>query len=256
MFDWLHHFPDIIILPLIVFPIVIAQLVIRWFCHKYFLSGQTTNPLLFDSIGAMTVALSLILGLAFVEAKTTYKNVQMMISNEASQLNNLDNIITKMNEPEFKEIHKDLIMYTQSLIEDEWPALTKGSGSERTRRLLNPITKSIYTYRPQSQHDQVIYEKIISLTVDLMQSRQQIIQSADIKLDRIFWLTILTTLFIIFVAISFTHYSTLNIVMNFFYVALIASLIAFIFIFDEPFKGSSKISFAPIQKVLHYMQVR
>jgi hypothetical protein len=204
----------------------------------------------------MTVALSLILGLAFVEAKTTYKNVQMMISNEASQLNNLDNIITKMGEPAFKDMHKDLLIYTQSLIDDEWPALTKGSGSERTRRLLIPITNAVYTYKPQNLHDQVVYEKIIALTVDLMQSRLQIIQSADIKLDRIFWLTIFTTLFIIFVAISFTHYSPLNVVMNFFYVALIASLIAFIFIFDEPFKGSSKISFMPIQKALQYMQVR
>ncbi|KTC84444.1 DUF4239 domain-containing protein [Legionella brunensis] len=255
MLAWLYNFPNVLIIIFFIAFIVSILICIQRLVKRVIPRGDREHEPILRIFVGLAVTLTFLLSFSMNQVMNSNQRIQLMISQEASQLNNLDNLLLRLGYAGVQKIHQDLLAYIESIIEDEWPALKNGIGSERTRRLYASVSDGVYSYVPQTPKEQILYEHAVRLVADIMDSRDQRIQNAQITLNPIFWFTISLVLLATFFTISFMTNALFDAVLSRTYALAMASLIALVFIFDKPFKDDI-VNYNPLYKALQTMRVR
>ena len=258
MFDWLYKFSNEFIILFWVITILLLtfsciRLIEFFLPSKDLVRGSKLASYLHQSVVNLC---SLVLAFSLFQVLDEVQRVDTLVSMEATQLNNLDRVLTRYDDPRAQAIRPALHEYARSIVQDEWPLLLKQQGSQATSDKFKPLSQAIFRLQPQGDRQTSLYSKAIDLSEQLAQSRDARIDASTKRLPPIYWAVIALT----FIAVS--GISAMIQLEKFTYIQLgmllaaLAGMVALIFAFDRPFMGDSGVKPDAIERVIKSMDER
>ncbi len=199
---------------------------------------------------------SLVLAFSLVTVIGNYNRAESAAAAEASLINNMDRMMARYGDPTASELRDELLAYTQSIVADEWPMLSLGHGSDKTRALFVPISKGVIAIQPGQGRQSVIYTEMVKKADDIAEAREARIESTSTALAAVFWLMVALTFSAVVVLTLFIDLSPIRVFGFSLQMAAFAALLSVVFIFDEPFNGQTSVSPKAFVKTISAMQGR
>jgi hypothetical protein len=267
IFNWLYSLPDACIA--LLFGTVGACLLAGVpFLREKLLRIQVLGDDSEFASKALTVVIGftgVVLAFSLVQAHNNLRNLEAQVGTEGHNLAQLDRLLIRYGDPELflstsyatDAIRVSLREYANSIVRDEWPELSKGRPSERTRDLFRPISRGILAIEPPPGRQSLIYAEMLKKADEIAADRKaRVVAATKLELPWIFWETIGALLVVVLLLAAFSEARFVHAV------ALgglgfgLALLMALVFIFDEPFHGRTSVSPEPIVTVIAEMQTR
>jgi hypothetical protein len=258
MFDWLYNFSDEFI---VLFWIVVIMLLTFSFIKLIrrsvgIESLSRGGKLASDLHPSVVVLCSLVLTFSLVQVLDDVHKVDTLVAIEATQINNLDRILTRYGDPSAEAVRPALHTYAKSVVQEEWPALLKGQGSQATLDKFKPVSQGIFRLQPHGERQTALFGKAIELSELIAQSRDSRIEAATIRLPLIYWLVIALT----FVAVAGISGILESDKLATFQLSLLmtalAGMVALIFAYDRPYLGDSGVKPSAIERAIEGMDAR
>lgn len=199
---------------------------------------------------------SLVLAFSMVTVIGNYNRAESAAAAEASLINNMDRMMVRYGDPSVAELRKDLMAYTRSIVNDEWPLLSQGHGSEKTRSLFIPVSKGVIAIQPQAGRQSVIYTEMVKKADDIAEAREARLESTSTSLASIFWLMVGLTFSAMIVMTLFVDLTPIRVFGFAVQMAAFAALMSVVFIYDQPFNGQTSVSSKAFIKTISAMQAR
>jgi hypothetical protein len=199
---------------------------------------------------------ALVLAFTLVEAVNNFRRVDAQVTAEASQINQLDRLLTRYGSEDAGRIRPLLRAYARSIVQDEWPQMLKGAASPRTGTLHTPVSIAILALKPESGRETVIYTEMLKLLEAIAVSRDTRLDNVQIGLPAIYWEVItfaVLVLLIVSATIEPTAYRRAVVGAQ---MAVLGAFIAFAFVMDAPFQGQTAVTSEAIAKVVAVMEKR
>lgn len=268
IFNWLYSLPDVGIA--LLFGTVGACLLaglpfLREKLLRIQVPGGDESEFANKALNGVIGFTGVVLAFSLVQAHNNLRNLEAQVGTEAHNLAQLDRLLVRYGDPELfsstsyatDAMRVSLREYADSIVRDEWPELSKGRPSERTRALFRPISRGILAINPPPGRQSLIYAEMLKKADEIAADRKaRVVAATKLELPWIFWETIVALLVVLLLLAALSEATFVRAV------ALggqgfgLALLVALVFIYDEPFKGQSSVSPEPIVTVVAEMQTR
>jgi hypothetical protein len=201
--------------------------------------------------GAVMAALTLILAFCAVQARTQSADAQTLVNREIAAISSLGRTADRIGAAAL-EVKRHLIAYTRSIAEAEFEGMVLSGPHAETQRLVESIEQAVYM-TAGTVSDSVAND-LISEFEDVESARERRLHSARLGLPREFWMLIglLFTLLALTGALYPAKKHT--VAMLAVQAAGCGALIAFVFIVDQPFRGTVRLTSEPYSTVIRTME--
>lgn len=199
-----------------------------------------------------------VLGFVLVLVMSISNDIDNNISKEASQIESLDRLLILDGSPAAQKAHQTLILYTKSIVEDEWDRLSGGEAKPITRKYADTLFEELRAIKASTQERAVLLQNIVRTWDQIAQSRNLRIMNSQSHTPNLFWqLSYLTVLGAITIAaLRLLKPSSIRIIALAVQLAMISWLFATVMILDLPYLGQEKISPAAFDRAVRLMESR
>src|SRR5262245_61123132 len=192
-----------------------------------------------------TVAVSYVVLLAFVViiAWESYKDAEEFTHREAAALVTIYRLAGGLPEATRRTVREHVLAYTQSVIDEEWPALAEGKASTQEATAYNRMFEAVLAVEPATEAHKAIYQSILDSLVRINEHRSELIISAEVSLPLVLWYTLIVGGL---VTVGFTYFfGSPNVWVQAVQVGVLAAMIALTLLLiakmDYPFTGDVRI---------------
>ncbi len=196
--------------------------------------------------------------LAFVLALTNQAidTYQSNVSVEASQIRNMDKLLSATQNKTSLQCRQPLFAYASSIIDDEWNQLQFQKGSSKTSAFLTTLEKCLVSIQPDTPMQSALYLEITKLSNLITESRETRIANSANQLSTVFWevIHIGLLLTIVLSALAFYTAGKIRVINCSIQVISISILIALVMLLDHPFTGSNGVNNTPIVDVIAHLK--
>jgi hypothetical protein len=129
MIDWLYSWPELLLVATCALTLAALTVVAPRLVQKVpFLQPTDAG---FEFVIRMQAPLftmtALMLTFTLVEAERNFRQVSADVTTEASQINQLDRLLTRYEGPEAQAVRPLLQTYARSIVQNEWKRMLRGS---------------------------------------------------------------------------------------------------------------------------------
>lgn len=256
MIDWLRQFPDLLLISLCA-GVSIGALALTGVLGSS-AAQETPTARSSTALEAYKVIVSftaILLSFALVQAQGALRTAESGVSREAGALNTLDRVLTRYGSSATNSIRPLLLGYGRSVVGEDWPAMQRGGGATATTDRQRSINRAIQTLEDGRPSKPVLYAEMLKQLDTLNDSRQERVDGSSVGLPRVLWEANGVLCAVLLLLSCFIRMPSRLIAIGGHGVAL-ATLIALVFVVEEPFKGHTASRPAPIERVLMAMQER
>jgi ABC-type multidrug transport system fused ATPase/permease subunit len=258
MFDWLYNFSDEFIVLFWISLIMgltfgLIKLIRASFGSEVVKRG---SKLASDLHPSVVVLCSLVLTFSLLQVLDDVHKVDALVAAEATQINNLDRILTRYGDPSAEIVRPALHIYAKSIVQEEWPMLLKGQGSQATLDKFKPLSQGIFRLQPHGERQTALFAKAIELSEQIAQSRDARIETSLIRLPLIYWLVIALTFIAVAGISGILESDKLGVFQISLLMMALAGMVALIFAYDRPYLGDSGVKPGAIEKAIEGMDAR
>ena len=256
--QWLYGFPDLSILCILMGSSLLVTRLFHMVIHRYATGkipedGHRLATSLHESIVMLS---SLILTFSLIQVLNDTHTLETTVSVEASQINNLDQLLLRYDDAAASTIRPLLHAYAQSIVTDEWPDLIKGHGSEVTLEKYSAVSEKTFNLHAGSARQLCLYSAAVALIEKLAQSREDRIQTTENKLPIVYWYVIVAGLLAKLITSSLLERGKLSALVMSLQMIALSGMVSLVFIFDQPYQGESGIKPNAINRIINVMQAR
>lgn len=219
-----------------------------FFLLRRFLPNLIAQDIDSDFIAGLHAALFTItfltLGYSLANVSETVDKYQQDVIQETNELQALDLLLTLYGTQESDAFRQDIRNYANSIIQDEWPALSKRHGSDKTLTLQIKLHADLAKLNPASGKELAIYNEALKTVNNITQARSNRISNSANSLSPLFFLTnnIGYLGVLIISALMLTQFTWIRFIALNIQVLSVSFIFASTIVLDNPFKGSDKIS--------------
>jgi hypothetical protein len=183
----------------------------------------------------------IMIAFAGVQVWQDFADAKGAVSHEAASASQLYQDLSVYG-PETEVARQNLRVYVRSIVEDEWPRLWYGEGSQATETALITLFDEVGQLRPPDNRDTVIYEEAYGKLNDLIDARRERIIQSQEGIPLILW-TIGLVGGLLTVSYSSAFSPTRYNIMMITGISIALGLVfLFILTVDYPFKGEFSVS--------------
>lgn len=258
MIDWLYSLPDAVILVIGASAMAAAILTMPFLVHRLprLRPGNENTDFVLRMQATLFTMISLVLAFSLIETESNFRKVDALISTEASQINRLDRLLTRYDDPAAAVIRTHLAAYANSIVQDEWPTMLRGIGSDKTRQAFMPISRGLLAMEPKAGRQTTIYGEILRSFDAIAESRDARLNIVQVSLPPIYWQVVLFAVLMLLFISSTMERSMFRSYVLAAQMAVLGAFIGFVFIMDQPFKGESAVDAQPIVQTIALMKAR
>ena len=145
MIDWLYGLPEIVIVALAaaILPAVIVWLPRLTGRIPGLAHADVNTEFVIRMQAPLFTMTALVLTFTLVEAERNFRQVDSDLTAEASQLNQLDRLLTRYDTPAATILRPLVRAYAQSIVKDEWPLMLGGKPSRPTGLAYAQLSRAI-----------------------------------------------------------------------------------------------------------------
>lgn len=258
LFEHLPNWAFFIIIPALALTVLwVINYLFRRYSNLLGFDDLDTDILDTATQNAMSIA-GVILGFVLVLVMETANNIDGNVATEASQIDALDRAISISHAKGGDDARKTLYLYTKSIIEDEWPKLSKDGYSEKTMNYSRELSQRIEAMVPETPRQIEIFREVYRRYDEVLQSRNIRILSAQTHLPSLFWQVswLIMLGILIIAALRLLKPSPAKVVTIAVQVSMVSILLTVVMILDLPFMGAIQSSPEPIGKVVELLEKR
>lgn len=199
-----------------------------------------------------------VLGFVLVLAMSTVSDLDANVAKEATAIKSLERLLLLDGSAAAIDSRQKLIGYTESVLNDEWPILKQGEGSQQTSNTMRILFSSLDRINPSTLKDATLYSKILDKADEIAALRNNRIFSVQGNLPQTFYLVSLISLFgvVIICALRLMEATPIRIVALSTQISMLALMFSAIVIIDLPYLGDTVTSPDPISAALESMRNR
>ncbi|MBA3873112.1 MAG: DUF4239 domain-containing protein [Anaerolineae bacterium] len=254
--QYLNNLPlaiSLIIVVLLTVTLAVGFLVFtRVYIRRHFnISDETDDTVQFYA-GAIAAFYGIALAFITVANWENYTRAVSIVSAEAASVGALYRDVTGYPEPLRTELKADLKEYLEFVVNQAWPAQQQGVVIQGSVEILNKFQDALLQFEPATEGQKVIHGEAFSQYNEFISNRRQRIDFVDAALPTILWVIILGGAVItIFVTYFFYVPNVrLHILLIVCYSMLIAVVIYFTALMENPLKGPVGITPSSYQTIL------
>lgn len=212
------------------------------------------NDAVSGTVQAIGVFYGITVGLIAVGVWNTHSNAADLVSKEAASIGALYRDVSGYPSPIRDELRSRLRDYTVFVIDEAWPAQTKGQGQNVSAgvRLLDDFQVMLYSYQPANESQSALHRETLRTYNVLVEYRRLRIDAVGSGLSMVMWSVIWVGAAI---SIGVAYFFNIpDIKLHAILVALMGGFLAMVLfmivINDKPFYGQSSISSDPYRLIL------
>ncbi len=201
---------------------------------------------------AMGVVFSLVFAFVTVLAWQNYNGVSDAIAKEAGALNNIYRVLSAFP-PEIERTGQaKLKTYVNTVIEEEWPLLSKDQFSVKAYKQLLDIEHLAIQIKPQNMGESNAHQQLLSLTLQAIELRRSRIYNAHFSLAPPAWIGLIGSLmvFLVFSCLFQMKSKRIHVLLIFFLSSTVVGILYFLVLFIHPFLGPMAIGPEPFINLL------
>jgi hypothetical protein len=244
MVDWLYSLPQILILTSSAVAMVVLVLVLPLAVQRIpiLAPAEQNNDFILRAQDTLFTITSLLLAFTVVEAQANMREVEVIVSTEASHLDRLDRLLTAYGDEAAASIRPQVVTYATSIMQDEWPAMLRGARSQKTRAALVPLSQRILSLEPGTPRGLRLYDDLLRAFDDVVAARDARLAAVHIALPSAYWMMVgMAVLMLLFVSSVLKRTPLRSVVMSA-QMAMVGVTVGFVFIQDQPFKGGNAVT--------------
>ena len=255
MFEIMPEWVVLWIYPLVTLSVMAAlSLLFRKFITTESLYDNDTDVV--DTATQNTLSAAyVIMGFTLVLVMGSADTYETNVMNEGTNIESLDRMLMLDGSPQALAMRKDLIQYSTSIVNDEWPKLRNG-GNASTENLMQQLSKNLLQFKPQTEKQIAWYTEIVRKTGLVILSRERRVLNASGGLPTLFWTISYLYLFgvAIICALRLSHATPMRFVALSIQVTMLSLIFSAVMIIDHPYTGQTKVSAAPIIQAIESMK--
>jgi hypothetical protein len=206
--------------------------------------GKEHLDIAMRTTGAVMAALTLILAFCAVQARSQAADAQRLVATEVSAIGTMARIADRLGAPGHA-MRRDLAAYAASIAAQEFPAMATQGRHPATQALLEALEAA--SYQAAAAAPEVLATDMLQEFDDMDSARDRRLEGARIGLPAEFWMLILVLFFLLALTGALYPPRLHTIGMLAVQAAGVGALIAFVFLMDQPFRGSIGVSAAPYE---------
>ena len=258
MIDWLYTLPEPLVMAWATGIMICAMVILPRFVQRLpFLAPSDFNT---DCVIRVQTTLftmtSLVLAFTLVQADKDFREADSLVQFEASQINNLDRLLTRYNDPAVAAIRPHLLTYAKSIVKDEWPAMVYDRGSPKTQGLYVPVAQGILAIEPATPRQTQIYAEMLKALDAVAETRDRRLNSLTLGLPDIYWQVVLFSVLMVVLVSSTIEQTPFRMAILASQAAVLGAFVGFVFLMDAPFKGKTAVDTSSIVQVIAGMEAR
>jgi uncharacterized membrane protein len=194
------------------------------------------------------VSYAVLLGLVLIAVWEKWDAAEATTADEANELAGIFWWAHALPQPEGRHIQELVRSYARVVVEDEWPAMARGSSSPKAWDTLDELRGTILGLKPTTDaqrtgYGQMRYEQMLQQLHDLGNARRERLLAAEQGLPTILWVVLILGGV---VTVAFTYLFGLeNSLVHLLMVAALALIVSMslftVAALDYPFKGDIRI---------------
>ena len=198
------------------------------------------------------VVYAVLLGFVTIAVWEDFEVARSTVDSEANELAELFWLAHELPEPEGERLEELARSYAEVVIDEEWSLMAKGQASPRAWALTDEMRSSIYDFDPDTEAEQVLYDRGLMLVHDLVDQRRLRLLEAEGGIPRVLWGVLVVGGIIV---VGFTYLFGLeNTRSHRLIIAALAVMIALvtstIYALDHPFTGLTRVQPRAFELVL------
>lgn len=225
---------------------ILARPILRAFVKQ----RDSVNDLVGYMLSCFGVFYGLLLGLLAVAAYQNFRDVENVVTGEASALSALVTDVSAYPDPDRTNLIWNLRDYTRDLIEIAWPNQQKGVASKEGSFTLDAFHERLIRFEPSTSGQEIMHAETLKQYNQFLEKRQQRVLAVATSIPPIMWVVVLVgalmniTLVWLFDMRLMSHLFLGGMLSSFLgmMIFLIASL-------DNPFRGEVSISAEPFAQI-------
>ncbi len=258
MIDFLYSIPEAFLLALSALLFAALILVLPLLVQRLpLLRGSDANSEFLARMQAPLFTMTaLVLAFTLVQAEANFRYVDSQVTAEASQINQLDRLLTRYGTEEAGKVRPMLHAYARSIVTDEWPQMLKDGRSEKTRLAFSSVSQGVMAFEPQPGRQSLIYAEMLKQLDAIAQARETRLDNVEVGLPAIYWEVIAFAVVILLVVTSTFVQTPYRRAVLTAQMSLLGAFVGLTFLMDQPFKGETAIFPGPIEHVINAMEHR
>ena len=258
MIDWLYGLPEIAIVAL--GAAILAAVIARLPRLVGRIPGLAHSDINTEFVIRMQAPLftmtALVLTFTLVEAERNFRQVDSDLTAEASQLNQIDRLLTRYDTPAATMLRPLVRAYAQAIVKDEWPAMLVDKPSRPTTLAYRHLSRGIMAMDPVPGRQSLIFAELLKSLDAAAESSEKRLANVRVRLPGIYWVVILFgTLMLLFVSSTITP-TRLRTTVLAAQLAVLGAFISFTFIMDAPFVGETAVRPVALMQAIQSMEAR
>lgn len=202
---------------------------------------------------AMGVVFSIIFAFITVLVWQNYNSVNDAVTKEANNLNNIYRLYSAFP-PETQTVGREYLRdYIQTVVDDEWPLLSKDQFSLKAYAKLLKLEDQIITYQPTTASQINVHQQMLRLLSEAAELRRSRIYNAKFALASPAWLGLTSSVFIflVFSCLFKMKSRRTHLILILFLGLTIVGVLYFLIIYIHPFLGPMAISSDSFSEVMN-----
>ena len=197
MNGWMHAFlrwplsvsVSVILVLCVVLPWLAVRLVRKIWPHPAF---KENNELVGFTYAVYGLIYGVLLAFTIIVAWERFAETERLVLHEATLLSELWRDSQAFPPAVSAPIHKDLIAYTQSVVQDEWPAMAAlGRAHPTTQQAYERLWGHTYRLQPETKNQEAYLTEFLARMNELSAARRQRILFSRMEVHSILWLVLL-----------------------------------------------------------------
>ncbi len=199
-----------------------------------------------------------VLGFVLALVMTTASGLDDKVAQEAQAIKSLNRLLILDGSAPALKARDALLVYTNSIIDEEWPVLKQGHGNDVTSKALVDVFLQIVQIEPTSAKGVAVFSKILDAADHVAQMRNDRIMSVTSALPGMFYTVSLLSILgvIIICALRLIESTPLRAFTLTVQLIMLTLMLATIAIVDLPYLGDTSTSADSLREVYEAMKVQ
>ena len=226
---------------------VVARPILRAFVkHR-----ENVNDLVGYILSCFGVFYGLLLGLLAVAAYQNFRDVENIVSGEASSLSALVTDVSAYPEPDRTNLIWNLRDYTRDLIKIAWPNQRRGIVTTEGNFTMDAFHERLIRFEPSTAGQEIMHAETLKQYNQYLEKRQLRGLAVSTSIPQIMWVVVLVgALMNITLVWLFDMRLMSHLFLGGMLACFLGMMIFLIASMDNPFRGDVSISPAPFQQIL------
>jgi len=260
MTSWLYSLPELVLIGLAAVLLGTAMIWMPRLVQRVPFLAPTAEGFEFSirMQAPLFTLTALMLTFTLVEAERNFRQVESNVSTEASQINQLDRLLTRYDDPAARAARPPLRAYTKAIV-DEWPVMrtrSDGPGGDPAGEAFGAMSRAIMAIEPGSSRQAVIYAEMLKSLDVIADSRDHRLDSLKMTLPGSYWVVVVFCVLMLALVSSSIPRTPFRTAVLAAQLAVMGAFVGFVFSMDSPFSGEGAVSPDAISKALVSMERR